>query len=394
MPDQHALLSASAAERWMNCPGSVAATKDLPNKPSVYADEGTLAHSLCELKVRKLFGIPEPMKRSVWTREWNKIKADPLYQPEMENCSDTYIEHIQSVVMSFPVRPFIAVEQQVSFDEYVPEGFGTSDCIVVYGDELHIIDYKHGQGVPVSAVDNKQLKLYALGAYLYFHTWFPGIKRVVLHVVQPRLNNISVWETTVSDLLDWAENDVKPAAKLALSDNAPFVPGESQCRFCGIRATCRARMENAKAVKNSPIFGKVPPELTDAEVGEALTMGKLVADWLKKLESYASKKLESGGAIPGYKLVEGRTTRVWDDQNAAFADMRQHGIDDALLYERNPITVAKLEKVLDKKVFAQVVEPHIVRSPGKPTMVPESDTRKPWSAAKADFADILKAKGE
>lgn len=390
MPDKHALLSASAAERWMNCPGSVSATKDLPATTSVYAEEGTLAHSLCELKLCKLFGIPKPMKRTEWQESWAKIKADPLYQPEMESCSDTYVEHIQETAMACGHRPAIFVEQLVDFSEYVPGGFGTSDCIMVTETVLHVFDYKHGQGVPVSAVDNKQLKLYAIGACMWVKIFFPNIGTVVLHVIQPRLNNVSVWTTSLTDLLTWAENEVRPAAKMALRDDAPFVPGEKQCRFCGIRATCRARMENAQAVKNSQNFGKLPPTLTDAEVGEALTMGKQVADWLKKLESYASKKLETGGAIPGYKLVAGRTSRVWDDQNAAFADMREHGLDDALLFERVPITVAKLEKAIDKKVFAQFAAPHITTSAGKPTMVPESDPRKPWSAAKADFADLVK----
>lgn len=390
MPDKHAVLSASAAERWMNCPGSVTATKDLPGTTSVYAEEGTLAHSLCELKLCKLFGIPKPMKRTEWQESWAKLKSDPLYQPEMENCSDTYIEHIQEVAMACACRPAVFVEQMVDFSEYVPDGFGTSDCIMVTEKTLHVFDYKHGKGVPVSAVDNKQLKLYGIGAWIWVRAFFPNIEEVVLHVIQPRINNISVWSIPLPDLLAWAENEVRPAAKRALSDDAPFVPGEKQCRFCGIRATCRARMENAQAVKNSQNFGKLPPTLTDAEVGEALTLCKQVADWLKKLESYASKKLETGGYIPGYKLVAGRTTRVWDDQNAAFADMREHGIDDALLFERVPITVAKLEKAIDKKLFAQIVEPHITVSPGKPTMVPESDNRPTWSAAKADFAGLTK----
>lgn len=392
MSGQHALLSASAAERWMNCPGSVAATQGIPDRTSSYAEEGTLAHRLCELKLRKLFGIPESMGRSAYKAELDSITSDPLYQQEMDGCSDTYVEHIQETVMNFPQRPCISVEQRVDFSLIVPDGFGTTDCIVITPTELHIFDYKHGQGVPVSAVDNSQLKLYALGAILMYRPFFLDLHDVYLHVIQPRLNNISVWQTTVYELLDWGTFTVKPAAELALSDDAPCIPGEKQCRFCRIRDTCRARAEAAKVVKNSPMFGKLPPTLTDAEVGEAITLAKDVADWLKKLQDYAAKKLESGGAIPGYKLVEGRTTRVWDDQNAAFADMRANGIDDALLFERVPLSVAKLEKAIDKKLFAKIAAPHVTVSPGKPTMVPETDPRKPWSAAKADFADILNTK--
>ena len=394
MPEVHALLSASAAERWMNCPGSVAATKDLPSSTSVYAEEGTLAHSLCELKVRKLFGIPEPMPRSKYLEELAVIKANELYSKEMDNCSDVYLEHIQSIALQYKTRPYVAVEQRVEFSEWVPDGFGTSDCIIITGSDLHIVDYKHGQGVPVSAVENKQLRLYALGALKRYQAFFPDIATVYLHVVQPRLKNISEWLVPVADLLDWAENVVAPAAELALKPDAPFVPGEKQCRFCGIRATCRARATENMAVAQSPLFQKLPPELSDAEVGAALTIGRDVADWLKKLESYAAKTLETGGSIPGYKLVAGRSTRVWTDQSKAFDAMRSAGVADALLYDRVPLTPAKLEKVLDKKIFAQAAEPFVDKAPGKPTMVPESDPRKPWSAARADFADILKNKGE
>lgn len=389
MPTKHAVLSASAADRWINCPGSVMATKDLPYSTSVYAEEGTLAHSLCELKLRKLVG-PEPMSRQEFATELDKLKSDPLYQLEMDSCSDMYVEHIQGIIMSYPFRVLVAAEQRVVFDTYVPGGFGTSDCVIVSPDELHIVDYKHGKGVPVSAEENSQLKLYALGALISYRNFYPSIYRVILHIVQPRAGGISSWETTVADLLRWATDVVVPAAKLALSDNAPFCPGEKQCRFCGIRSTCRARMEAAQAVKDNPMFGKLPPVLSDLEVGDAITMGRQVADWLAKLEDYTKGKLENGGKIPGFKLVAGRTSRAWDDQNQAFADLRAEGVDDAFLFERVPLTVAKLEKAIDKKVFARVAAPHVVVSPGKPTMVPESDPREEWSGAKSDFADILK----
>ena len=394
MPNVHAVLSASAAERWMNCPGSVAATKDLPESTSVYAEEGTLAHSLCELKVRKLFGIPDPMPRSEYQKQLDAIKAHELYQKEMDGCSDTYLDTIQEIVMRYPTRPCVMVEQRVDFSEFVPDGFGTADCIILTPASLHIVDYKHGQGVPVSAVDNKQLKLYALGAFLKYKPFIIDLQDVFLHVVQPRLKNLSEWRSTIGDLLDWAEQEVRPAAKLALSNNAPFVPGEKQCRFCGIRATCYARAQQNLEIVNRPLYGKLPPTLTDAEVGEALTIGKDVADWLKKLESYATRTLESGGTIPGYKLVEGRSNRIWTDQNEAFKSMRENGVDEALLFERVPLTVSKLEKALDKKLFAKAAEPFITKAPGKPTMVPETDPRKPWSAAKSDFAEILKSKGD
>lgn len=394
MPGQHALLSASAADRWMLCPGSVAATKYHPETSSEAADEGTLAHALGELKLRKLFGIPEPMNRATYAIKHTTIQTDPLYSVEMENCSDTYVEQIQAVVMLLPQRPFIAVEFRVDFSDFVPGGFGTSDCILITPDTIHIFDYKHGKGVKVYATENRQLRLYALGALKAFAPFFPGIKYVVLHIVQPRLDNICEWRLTVEDLLSWGENTVKPAAELALSPDAPFYPGEKQCKFCKIRATCRARMDAAAELQKSPTFGKLPPEITDAEIADAITKGKEIADWYKKLSDYAAKKLESGGAIPGLKLVAGRTTRTWDDQSAAFADLIRGGVPESILYEKTPVSVPGLEKLIDKQLFAQLVTPHIIQSPGKPALVPESDPRKPWSPAKADFAEIIKNKKE
>ena len=394
MPGQHALLSASAADRWMLCPGSVMATKDYPDTSSTAADEGTLAHALGELKLRKLFGIPEPMSRAKYGSQHKAIEADELYSVEMENCSDTYVEQIQSVVMQAPQRPFIAVEFRVDFSDVVPDGFGTSDCIVITPDTIHIFDYKHGKGVKVSATENRQLRLYALGALKAFAPFFPGIRYVVLHIIQPRLDNICEWKLTVEELVSWGDDTVKPAANLALSPDAPFHPGEKQCKFCKIRATCRARMVAATELHESPGFGKMPPEITDAEIADAIALGKDVSDWYKKLSEYAAKKLESGGAIPGLKLVAGRTTRTWDDQNTAFADLIRNGIPEAVLYEKTPVSVPGLEKLIDKQAFARFVVPHMIQSPGKPALVPESDPRKPWSPAKADFAEIIKSKKE
>ena len=390
-PEKHALLGASSAARWLACPPSARLCENKPDRNTKYTEEGRLAHSLGELKLRKLFGTgTTPMKPSVYKKELAAIKADPMYSAEMESCTEEYLDHIQATAMEYKQRPMVAFEQMVDYSAYAPEGYGTADCILLTPTDIHVCDYKHGQGVPVDATENPQLKLYALGALNRYAAFYPDVEKVFLHIIQPRAGGISVWETTVAALRQWGEEVVKPRAALAWAGEGEFAPGEHQCRFCKIRNTCRARAQTVQEVAALPDFGKLPPELTDAEVGEALALGERVADWLEKLKSYAAGAIEQGKEIRGYKLVAGRTSRAWDDQTKAFADMQAAGVAEAMLYERTPLTVAKTEKMLGKKRFGEIAVAHVVQTPGKPTLVPESDKRTPWSAAATDFAGMIK----
>lgn len=378
---KHALLTASGAHRWMNCTPSARLEETLPDEGSSYAAEGTLAHSIAELKVRKKF--LEPMGARTYNSRMKKLEADPLYSPEMQNCTDEYLDYISKVFMSYPTRPYITVERRLDFSRYVPEGFGTGDCIIIGGDILHVIDYKHGKGVPVEVEDNPQLKLYGLGA-LEAYGMFYNIKKVMLTIFQPRADGDTVKEWTIDRdaLIDWGVFTVRPLAELAFKGEGEFHGGE-WCRFCRARHTCRARAGQYTALED---FGDsksktetgtlpMPPLLSDAEVGEVLRKAIDLEKWVSDLKEYALSACLEGKEIPGWKAVEGRKTRTWDDADAAFADITAAGIEEAMLYERKPLTLAAVEKLLGKARFTEIVGSHIIVSTGKPALAPESDKR-------------------
>ena len=379
---EHALLSASAAHRWLNCPPSVMLTKDMPDSTSEYAEEGTLAHSLCELKLQKRF-----LDKSMTTRRYNSrlkvIKADPLWSDEMEQHSDAYIDHIAEVAMKFAYEPFIAAEQRVDYSKWAPGGFGTADCILIGGKELHIVDFKYGKGVPVSAEDNPQLKLYALGAYDRYSFLYP-IETVVLHIVQPRLDSIGEYSLALTELLAWGES-IKPIAQRAAGGEGRFHSGK-WCRFCKAAATCRARAADELMEDFSRVL---PPLLSDDEVGEILSRAEEVKSWVEAVQSYALNTLLSGGSINGWKVVEGRRVRAFDDVDAAMDALIEGGIDEAVLYQRKPLTLAQIEKAIGKPTLYEIAGSHIVTPKGKPTLAPASDKREPYrTTAEDDFSEI------
>lgn len=236
-PVKHALLSASSASRWLVCTAAPRFEEGLPESTSEYAEEGRLAHAIGELKVTKKC---TPMSTRTYNTRLNKLKKDPLYTPEMDKTTDLYLEHITEQVMAYDTAPTVAVEVQVDFSDYVPEGFGTCDCCIIGGDLLSIVDYKHGKGVPVSAVGNPQMRLYALGAlHRYAPVFGDTIKRVRMTIDQPRLDSYTTDEITVEELRAWGES-IKPIAQKAFSGLGEFVPGD-HCRFCRGKAQCRAR---------------------------------------------------------------------------------------------------------------------------------------------------------
>ena len=365
----HAVLSPSSAARWLHCPPSALINSHAGSADTVYTREGTLAHSLCELKARKKFLGLGPKK---YANALAQITADELWSQEMDTCAGTYLDALTDIWHGFPEPPYVALEQRVDFSEYVPEGFGTADCIMISGTTLHVVDYKHGQGVEVSAEDNPQMKLYALGALLDYYQLY-DIETVRMTIVQPRIKREpDTWETTAGELMLWAEETVKPAADLAAKGEGDFAAGD-WCRFCAIRGTCRKR---AEAFLELDGFGrKLPPELTDEEVGRALTLGKDLKTWLVDVEKYALGACLDGKEIPGYKAVAGRSVRAWTDQEAAFDAARAAGIPDEMLYERSPVTLAALEKIMGKKPFAETLADFITTPPGKPTLAPDTDKR-------------------
>lgn len=383
-PEKHALLSASAAHRWLNCTAAPRFEAQFPETTSEYAEAGRLAHAICELKVLKHFTLQ--IKPRAYTAKLNKLKTDPRYNAEMDRTSDLYVEHLAERAMQYAAKPSVAAEVRVDFGDYVPDGFGTCDCIMIGGDTLSIVDYKHGQGVPVSAKDNPQMRLYALGALKRYAPVFGNtIKYISMTIDQPRMQSEVSNETiTVDELCAWGES-IKPVAQEAYSGKGKFCAGE-WCQFCRARATCRARAEQHTALED--FKGIKSEQLTDAEIGDLLVRGANLVKWYKNLEEYALTALLDGKPIPGWKAVAGRSVRTFSDQDAAIAAVIAAGYDESLVYDRKPKTLTELEKLMGKTEFADKLGSFVVKPLGKPTLAPESDKREPYSAAAADFAGV------
>lgn len=369
MTAAHALLSASGARRWLACPPSARLEEQLPESPSAYAAEGTLAHSIAELKVRKLL-MNLPTKS--FNASLKKLQAEELYNEEMLRHTDTYADYIAQLVHSYTSPPYLAVEKRLDFSRWVPEGFGTGDCVVIGGETMHVIDFKYGKGVPVSAEENPQMMLYAVGA-LEAYSMLYNIQTVHLAVVQPRLDTISEWTTSVTQLSCWAANYVAPLAQLAFAGRGEYSPGD-HCRFCRAKATCRARADKHTVLEDFKTLR--PPLISNEEVGQLLERAKDLAKWAADLEEYALGECLAGRSIAGWKAVEGRSTRQFIDHDAAFSVLRQSGIEDAMLYERKPITLAATEKLLGKARFRELLSAHVNMPPGKPTLVTVTDKRE------------------
>ena len=370
----HSLLSASSAHIWINCPPSARLGEQFPDRPTDAAAEGTLAHELAELRLRNYFQTVD-FGKAKYTRAVNKLKKEDKWNEEMLEYTEEYLDYVKALALGFENRPSVAIEKQVDLSAYVPEGFGTADCVMIGGGTLHVIDFKYGKGVPVSAEGNPQLALYALGAYEAYKILYP-VERVELHIVQPRVKDgISSWGCSIGELLAYG-NYVRERAELAFKGEGDFGPGESTCRFCRARTRCRARSEHNVRLAFSPEYGKLPPLISNEEVGELLKQGAGVDKWLSDLKELALKECLAGNSIPGWKAVEGRGSREWKDLDTAFAKLESDGIDGAVLWNRVPLTVAQAEKTIGKKRFGELSKGIVLVKPGKPALADETDRRR------------------
>ena len=346
MPDVHATFSPSSAERIINCPPSLRLSEEFPVSESTYAREGTEAHSVCEYMLKTALGEP--------------CAQPAAYSEEMEECAAGYRDEVLSIYDSLHT-PFISVEQRVSFSDYVPGAFGTSDCVIIGDKQLYVIDYKHGKGVPVSAEDNAQLKCYALGAYLMFSPLY-DIEIIHLVIYQPRISNYSRFTLSSRALLDWAENVLKPAAEKALRGEGEFCSG-SWCRFCRAKAICRKRAEENLALQKT---------LTDDEVNDILGKLDQLVSWANDVKEYALAQALSGHAWKDWKLVEGRSNRKFTDTDAVVKAVEGAGYDP---YEKKLLGITAMEKMLGKEKFGELLGGLIEKPAGAPTLVSRSDKR-------------------
>ena len=409
MAEQHAILSASSSNRWLHCPPSALLAAQFPRTTSKYAEAGTLAHSIGELKARKYF--LEPMGPQEYQKRLQTLKENPLYEKAMDGNTDAYLDFLKGLSMGYASPPFVALEVRVDYSRYVPEAFGTADCIMVGENRICVTDYKNGSGVPVEAVENPQMMLYALGALeTYRPIYGDTITDVHLAIVQPNIGDPKEWDTTVEHLREWGETVVRPAAALAWEGKGDFCPGPwCDSGFCPAKATCTARAK--KLLELEPLKDRAPEGqlseadretaetecdidltgklLTDAEIGDILTRAQGLSKWVKALEEYALSAILKGQNIPGFKAVLGRSSNQWaGGSDKAFETLKERGVEEALLWKREPVTVAALKKDLGKKVFDTVSDGLVEKKPGAPTLVPESDRRKAYIPVNVAFSPV------
>ena len=374
-PIKHALLGASSAARWIACTPSARATENLPGETSKYAEEGTRAHELCEYTLRYNLAGWEDGEPFDPMYDW--YGGEGTVTPEMLKAANQYTDFIHEQWLAFPCIPGVFIEQQVDVSQWVPDGFGTCDCLMIGDGILHIIDFKYGQGVPVSPERNPQLMYYALGAYALFEG-IEEVNTVRLSIVQPRMQEEpQTWEISLSDLLTWAREVLQPAAEMAWRGEGEFSTGP-HCRFCKAYPNCRAWQDKYGELAGFEPLPQ-PVTLSDEELGEWLQKVQGLAAYAHDLEEYAHSALMDGHSIPGWKLVQGRSTRKWTDQDAAFAKMQADGIDEAMLYTRTPISLTVAEKLIGKKKFAETMSAFLTKAPGAPKLAPDSDPRPAYN---------------
>lgn len=365
---EHAMLSASSAHRWLNCPPSAVASEAYPDQDTEFTREGTLAHEVAEM-VAADRNLPE-------NGDFNDL--DGQVTREMIECAVSYRDYIDEHKKSNDA--FVLLEQRVDFSPWVPDGFGTCDCLIIEGDTLTVIDYKYGLGVTVDAKDNPQMKLYALGALNDFGFAY-DVKKVEMHIFQPRLNNISVDGLTVDELLTWADKTVKPIAQKAAKGKGTYSAG-SHCKFCPHAGRCRALTKTCTEYVETHSVRVGVPVLAPHEVAEVLKMEPLISLWLKRVRDQALTTMLDGGSVPGWKVVEGKQgIRKWTDELQVADKLKAAGYAQEDYTETKLLSPAAMDKALGKNKAAELLADMIARAPGSPVIAPEADKRPSYNAA-------------
>lgn len=379
----HALLSPSAAHRWINCTAAPRLEADVEDKGSEFAAEGTLAHAHCAQKLKAFLGLPTEDE----AKEIAELN-DRYHTGEMDEYTDTYktiVLEKYNAARAKTKDALLLIETRLDFSEYVPDAFGTADAIIIADGTMEVIDFKYGKGVKVSAEDNPQMKIYALGAYEKFSFEYK-IDRVRMTIIQPRIENFSEWELSVSELMAWTDSVLTPKAQQAYKGDGPQVPGD-WCQFCKVKSSCRALTQKCiEAAKNHPDPKLISPDELAADV---LPMLATVKTWLAGVEDYALQQALSGVQLAGWKVVEGRSVRKITDQDGAALALNKAGYKTTEIYKPQELrTITDLEKLTGKKQFAAICGDFIEKPQGKPTLAPESDKRPAIDPLADDFKDV------
>lgn len=371
----HAVLSASGAHRWMACTPSARLELEFEDNSGEAAAEGTAAHALAEHKLRRALKMR------------SRKPVSPFDSDEMDTHTDDYVAFVLEALSQAKLScsdPLVLIEQKLDFSKYVPDGFGTGDCVIIADGTLHIVDFKYGQGVLVNADENPQMKLYALGALALFDGIY-DIDTVSMTIFQPRRENVGTFTVTKETLYQWAEEVLRPTARLAFDGGGDYAPGE-WCQFCRAAVKCRARAESK--LKLAALDFALPPLLSDEEIAEVLASIGDLTNWANEIMAYATDAaVRHGKQWPGFKVVEGRSNRKYSDEEAVAEAAKAAGYRD--IYRQSLITVTEMEKLLGKPKFLEVLGGLILKPQGKPTLVPESDKRPAMnrSSAITDFME-------
>lgn len=379
MPDIHSPLSPSSAFRWIKCTPSAKLNAALPDSTSEYALQGTAAHTLCEYKLQKLLG---------------KDAKDPTenltyFDAEMADCTDSYQQYVSERIekaKQFCKDPIVLVEQKLDFSKWVPQGFGTGDCVIVADNVLTVIDFKYGVGVLVEAEQNPQMMCYALGALALFDSIY-DIENVVMTIFQPRRDNISTYELSKKELLQWADEILSPAAQLAAKGKGEFKAGK-HCKFCKVKATCRKRAEYNLELARYDF--EMPANLEDTEIEVILSKADELAAWCSDIKEYAFQQALNGKQWNGWKLVKGRSVRKYINEDAVAETVKNAGYDP---YEHKVLGITAMTRMLGKAKFENLLSSFIEKPTGKPALVPKSDKRPSIDKA-VQAADDFKEENE
>ncbi len=375
MPDVHAVLSASSSHRWLECPPSAKLNAEIADKASEYAQQGSSAHKLAEYKIKRFLGenVKDPTNNLTY------------FDQEMADCTDSYAEYVAEQVAKAKERckdPIVLVEQRLDFSKWVPQGFGTGDCVIVADDVLSIIDLKYGVGILVEAEKNPQMMCYALGALQLFDGIY-DINKVSMTIFQPRREHISTYEITKEELLKWADTILAPTAQLAASGDGEFKAG-AHCQFCKVKATCRKRAEYNLELARYDF--EMPVTLEDKEIEVILSKVDELIAWGSDIKEYALQSALSGKQWNDWKLVEGRSNRRYTDETVVADTVKAAGYDP---YEHKVLGITAMTKLLGKTKFEKLLGGYLEKPQGKPTLVPMSDKRPAINKA-AEAADDFK----
>ena len=386
MPSAHALLSPSSAHRWLHCTPSAVLASKVEDKGSVYAEEGTCAHALCEMKL--LQALDRPCEQA--QREYEELAAK-YATPEMQESADLYVSIILEKWAKAQAADHLAriyVERRLDFTSYVPESFGTADCIILSNACLEVIDFKYGKGVEVSADHNPQMMIYALGAYDEFFLDYQ-INEVCMTIVQPRISHIDSFTMPADELTQWAEKTLQPAAIAAFAGEGALFPGD-HCRFCPVKATCtEIALQTLDLWRENKDAKTIPSDVFPY----ILRLVPMIEQWAASVKDHALALALEGNTPAGFKLVEGRSVRVISEPEAlANALSALDGFPAESIYKPRELqTIGALEKLVGKKRFNEVAAPFISKPAGKPTLAPITDKRPPLDpsiSAALDFAGL------